>query len=308
VKKTAAIVVGLIVLIVLAIFSMTYSVAFNQIAIKSRFGKVDDSSIVRESGLHFRLPFFADSVSLYDTRLQIVETPLDNVLTADGQQIVVKGFLLWRVQRTGAGPLDFYKSFEDTDAARAMLHPQLRDGLTVLSKYRFDDLLGTHSQLEKAEGSLLARMREVSAKGVEPVAAGISRIEFKGPTSSEVVRRMQARRDTLAENERARGTAEAQRIKADARAVSERILAFASQRAQEIRTRGEERAASYLKEMSEDEELAIFLLWTDALERSLSRNTTYVIDTLTEPWHLLKGGIGGAGTDLPAPAKEANGG
>ncbi len=288
-KKTVAIVVGLIVLVVLAIFSMTYSVAFNQVAIKSRFGKVDESSIVRESGLHFRLPFFADSVQLYDTRLQIVETPLENVLTKDGQQIVVKGFLLWRVERDGSGPLDFYQSFKDTDSARAMLGPQLRDGLTVLSEYRFDDLLGPKSQLEAAETSLLARMQDVVAEGVQPVAAGVSRIEFKGSTSSEVVRRMQARRDTLAENERARGTAEAQRIKADARAVSERILAFASQRAQEIRTRGEERAATYLKEMSKDEELAIFLLWTDALEESLSRNTTYVIDTLTEPWHLLKG-------------------
>lgn len=300
-KKTVAIVVGLIVLVVLAIFSMTYSVAFNQVAIKSRFGKVDESSIVRESGLHFRLPFFADSVHLYDTRLQIVETPLENVLTKDGQQIVVKGFLLWRVEREGTGPLEFYQSFKDTDDARAMLNPQLRDGLTVLSEYRFDDLLGPGSQLEKAEASLLARMQNVASEGVQPVAAGISRIEFKGSTSSEVVRRMQARRDTLAENERARGTAEAQRIKADARAVSERILAFASQRAQEIRTRGEERAATYLKEMSKDEDLAIFLLWTDALEESLSRNTTYVIDTLTEPWHLLKGD----GSSAPAGAQSS---
>ncbi|MCH2141926.1 MAG: hypothetical protein MK077_02865 [Phycisphaerales bacterium] len=306
-KKTVAIVVGLIVLVVLAIFSMTYSVAFNQVAIKSRFGKVDESSIVRESGLHFRLPFFADSVHLYDTRLQIAETPLENVLTKDGQQIVVKGFLLWRVEREGTGPLEFYQSFKDIDDARAMLNPQLRDGLTVLSEYRFDDLLGPGSQLEKAEASLLARMQNVASEGVQPVAAGISRIEFKGSTSSEVVRRMQARRDTLAENERARGTAEAQRIKADARAVSERILAFASQRAQEIRTRGEERAATYLKEMSKDEDLAIFLLWTDALEESLSRNTTYVIDTLTEPWHLLKGD----GSSAPAGAqssKEGSGG
>ena len=300
-KKPIAVFMGSLIVVVLVLFGTTYTLNYHEVAVVSRFGEVGEDSVVRESGLHLRAPFFVDSVRKMDTRMQIVETPLENLQTTDGQQIVVKGFLLWRVEREGTGPLEFYQSFKDTDDARAMLNPQLRDGLTVLSEYRFDDLLGPGSQLEKAEASLLARMQNVASEGVQPVAAGISRIEFKGSTSSEVVRRMQARRDTLAENERARGTAEAQRIKADARAVSERILAFASQRAQEIRTRGEERAATYLKEMSKDEDLAIFLLWTDALEESLSRNTTYVIDTLTEPWHLLKGD----GSSAPAGAQSS---
>jgi hypothetical protein len=53
--------------------------------------------------------------------------------------------------------------------------------------------------------------------------------------------------------------------------------------------------------MGEDEELAVFLLWLDALEKSLSQNTTYVIDTAVEPWHLLEsegteGVLGSPGT------------
>ncbi|MDP7029990.1 MAG: SPFH domain-containing protein [Phycisphaerales bacterium] len=301
-KKASAIIVGLIILGVLAIFSMTFTVSYNEVAVQSRFGKVDDDSIVRDAGLHFRLPFFADSVHVYDTRLQILESPLENVQTADGQQIGVRGFLLWRVDTEGNGPLEFYQSFADIDAARASLRNQFRDALTALSEFRFDELLGTDSRIAEAEQAVLDRMAAVDAEGISPVAVGVSRIAFKESTSAEVVRRMQARRDTLADSERARGSAEAERIRSHAAGIAEKILAFASQRAQEIRTDGEELAAKYLADMGRDEQLAVFLLWLDALERSLSQNTTYVIDTAVEPWHLLEAAgtedvIGTAGDD-----------
>jgi regulator of protease activity HflC (stomatin/prohibitin superfamily) len=98
---------------------------------------------------------------------------------------------------------------------------------------------------------------------------------------------MKARRDTLAENERARGVAEAQRITSEAKTTADKVLAFASQRAQEIRTRGEEQAAKYLQQMSQDEELAIFLIWLDALEKALAENTTVILETDFAPWHLM---------------------
>lgn len=287
-KKALAIIVGLVMLAVLLVFSMTFTVSFNQVAIQSRFGKVDESSIVREPGLHFRLPFFADSVHLYDTRLQILESPQENIQTSDGQQIVVQGFLLWQVDRDGEGPLTFYQSYPDLLVARDALRTQFRDAMTALSEFSFNELLGKSSKLEEAEQSILKRMNAVVAEGVEPVAVGVSRIVFKESTTSEVVALMQARRDTLADSERARGSAEAERIRSAANGAADKIIAFAGQRAQEIRTEGEELAAQYLAEMSEDEELAVFLLWLDAVERSLSENTTYIIDTAVAPWHLLE--------------------
>jgi membrane protease subunit HflC len=300
-KKASAIIILLVILGILAIFSMTFTVAYNEVAIQSRFGKVDEGSIVRESGLHFRLPFFADSVYHYDTRLQIQESALGDLQTADSFNIAVQGFLLWRVQRTGDGPLAFYQSFADFSAARDAVSNQFRDALSSLSQFEFDELLGKDSRLVDAEKAVRDRMVSISSEGIEVVAVGLSRIAFLEATSSQVVSRMQARRDTLADSERARGTAEAERIRSSASGVAEKILAFASQRAQEIRTDGEELAARYLAKMGEDEELAVFLLWLDALEKSLSQNTTYVIDTAVEPWHLLEsegteGVLGSPGT------------
>ena len=286
-KKSVAIVVGLIVVGVLAIFSTTFSIAFNEIAIRSRFGKVDEHSIVREPGLHFRLPFFVDAIHLLDTRLQLLESPLETVQTKDGQQVVVRGFLLWRIDKDGEAPLRFYESYPDVAAARASLRTQFREALSAVGQFDLDQLLSENSQLVDAEKAVLARMSGVSNQGIAPVAAGISRLVFKESTTGEVTRRMQARRDTLAENEKARGTAEAQRIRSEAQTISEKIMAFASQRAQEIRTQGEERAASYLASMNQDQELAVFLIWLDTLKKALAQNTTVLLEMDQMPWALL---------------------
>lgn len=286
-KKLVAIVVGLVILAVLLLFSMTYSISYNEVGIRSRFGKIDESSIIREPGLHFRLPFFADSVQPFDTRTQLLKPAMDNLQTKDGNQIVVEAFMLWKIDSEGDGPLRFYESYSTLGEADAILQSKFSDAVSVLSQYDFNELLGPDSKLEQAEAEILDRMQAVRAEGVEPVYAGVSRILLKEKTSQAVIRRMKARRDTLAENERARGVAEAQRITSEAKTTADKVLAFASQRAQEIRTRGEEQAAKYLQQMSQDEELAIFLIWLDALEKALAENTTVILETDFAPWHLM---------------------
>ena len=149
-KKTVAIVVGAVILAVLLLFSMTYSISFNEVGIRSRFGKIDEMSIVREPGLHFRLPFFADSVDTFDTRVQLLESPLDNLQTKDGQQIVVKAFMLWKINTDGNGPLDFYQSYPSIREANLILSTQFRDAVSTLSQYNFEELIGERTSRRAA--------------------------------------------------------------------------------------------------------------------------------------------------------------
>ncbi len=306
-KKAAAIIIGLVILFVLLLFSMTYSVGFNQVALKSHFGKVDSSSIVREPGLHFRWPFFADSVTTYDTRVQLLKSGQENLQTADGLQVVIQAFFLWRLDSEGDGPLEFYQSYpEMTDASGALI-TQFRDAVSVVSEYKFGDLLGEGNKLEEIESKILARMDSAVSSGVKPVSAGISRILLREKVTQEVIKGMQARRNTLAENERARGEAEAERIRSEATTITDKIYAFAEQRAQEIRTRADERSARYLEEMSQDEELAVFLIWLDTLQKALSKNTTVIIDTDFAPWHLMKPESLDGSLSIPKPRTGTSG-
>lgn len=286
-RKPLVIATGFAILCVLLLFSMTYTVSFHEVGIQSRFGETSEDSIVREPGLHFRLPFFADSVEILDARLRIHQAPLEMLQTADGQQIVIRAFLLWKVDREGIAPLNFYRAYGNTDSAKSSIDSQFRDAITVLSAFDFDQLTGENNQLAKAEDSILEKLQSLKTNGVVPVSVGINRILLPPKTTTAVLNRMKARRDTLAEQRRAKGTADAEAIRAVAKAKHDKIMAFASQRAAEIRLEGEEQAAVYLKDMGENEELAIFLSWIDAVESALSKNTTLVLDSDVAPWHLL---------------------
>lgn len=302
-KRPLAIFSGLALLLILLLFSMTYTVSFHEVGIRSRFGQTSENSIVREAGLHFRLPFFADSIELLDTRLKIHQSPLEMLQTSDGQQIVVKAYLLWQVDAEGTAPLKFYRAHGTADSAKGSIEGQFRDALSALSAYSFDELTGANNKLVDAEQSILARLATLKSTGIIPVSIGINRLLLPPKTTTAVLNRMQARRETLAEQRRAKGMADAEAIRAEARAKHDKIMAFASQRAEDIRAEGEAQAAEYLQQMGEDEELAIFLAWLDALETSLSQNTTLVLESNTAPFHLMEINAETKPGEIPLPAQ-----
>ena len=287
-KRPIVIVTGIALLFILLLFSTTYTVSFHEVGIRTRFGQTTEGSIVREAGLHFRLPFFADSVVLLDTRTKIHQSPLETLQTVDGQQIVVKSYLLWRINTNAMAPLDFYRSYGTAESATSTIDGQFRDALSALSSYSFEELTGAQNKLADAEESILARLTSLKETGIVPVSVGINRLLLPPKTTTAVLQRMQASRDTLAEQRRSKGMADAEAIRAEAKAKHDKIMAFTSQRADQIREEGELQAAEYLQQMGEDKDLAIFLAWLDAVETSLSENTTLVLETNVAPFHLME--------------------
>ena len=300
-KRPIVIVAGIALLLILLAFSMTYTVSFHEVGIRSRFGQTDENSVVREAGLHFRLPFFADSVTLLDTRMKIHQSPISLFQTSDGQQIVVKTFLLWKVNTKGTAPLDFYRAYGSADVARSTIDGQFRDAISTLSSFTFEELTGNNNKLEDAENAILARLDSLKKTGIVPVIVGINRLLLPPKTTTAVLKRMEAKRNTLADQRRAKGMADAEAIRAAAKAKHDKIMAFASQRSEDIRAEGEAQAAEYLEQMGEDEELAIFLAWLDAVEASLSQNTTLVLESDVAPWHLMNLNSDSKENQIPQP-------
>jgi membrane protease subunit HflC len=300
-KRPIVIVTGIALLFILLLFSTTYTVSFHEVGIRTRFGQTTEDSIVREAGLHFRLPFFADSVVLLDTRTKIHQSPLETLQTVDGQQIVVKSYLLWRINTDAMAPLDFYRSYGTAESATSTIDGQFRDALSALSSYSFEELTGAQNKLADAEESILARLTSLKETGIVPVSVGINRLLLPPKTTTAVLQRMQASRDTLAEQRRSKGMADAEAIRAEAKAKHDKIMAFTSQRADQIREEGELQAAEYLQQMGEDKDLAIFLAWLDAVETSLSENTTLVLETNVAPFHLMELKPSNATNAIPLP-------
>ncbi|MCA9296120.1 MAG: hypothetical protein KC983_06370, partial [Phycisphaerales bacterium] len=202
-SKLIATIVGLILLAILVLFSTTYTVPFTGVAIQSRFGETNSDSIKREPGLKFRLPIFADKITQYDTRLRLIESPVESVKTADEQQVLVKAFMLWRIDAEGDGPLRFMRSYETEEKARDDLTDQFRSALLRLGQYKIDDLLGEDSKLADAEEQIRLQLETaLAAQGVTPVQVGLSQFLLPKESARAVLERMKATRERLAQAER----------------------------------------------------------------------------------------------------------
>ncbi|MHC4908221.1 MAG: SPFH domain-containing protein [Planctomycetota bacterium] len=296
-NKMLAIGVGAVLLLLLLVFSTTYTVSFHEVAIKRTMGKSDADDVSTDPGLKFKLPIVQDEAK-YDTRLQILESPLEEIALSDGQQVAVKAYLLWRVDPGDA--LTFDSSYGSIEAAeRAMRDPFTAAMGGALSKRGFDQLVGPNHELAQAEMEIKNMM---AVPGITADQVGISQIMLPERTSNTVVRRMDATRARLAEALRTQGVARAQAITSGANTDSDKILAFADAHASNIRSQGQEKARDYMERMSDEEELAIFLAWLDALEVSLSTNTSYVLDGNVFPWHVLNPNAPVDQNGIPVPS------
>ncbi len=290
-SKTLPIAAGAFILLVLTLFNTTYTVNYHEVAVATRFGK--PAGIVREAGLHFKAPFFIDQVAKLDTRLQLSESNMETVLTKDGQQVVVKAFLLWRVNSIDDAPLAFYNGYGNLDAASKELETRLNASIRgSVGQFAFADLIGSKSRLPDAETALLADIKLNPMVGVEPVTVGLSQVVLPPKTTIAVVKRMSAVQETLANLEESRGQAEADAIKSMAASQADTIRNFAEQWAAEIEAVGNTEATRYYEQMKKEADLAIFLAWLDTLRASLSGSTTFVTDMNKAPFHLM---------DLDAP-------
>jgi len=279
------IIIASIIVVVLVLFNTTYTVNFHEIAILTRFGK--PAGIERNAGMHLKAPLFIDQVAKLDTRLQFIESPLETVLTKDGQQILVQAYLLWRVDVTADAPEQFFVSYGTLEAAGKELGTHLQGAVRAIGGYSFSELIGQGSKIAEAETAILGDLRATKLVGVDPVSVGISQIVLPPKTTIAVLRRMAAVQETLANLEESKGNSEAESIKSQASSSADTIRLFAAQWAAEIEAMGNEESTRYYQLMKKETDLAIFLSWLDTLKASLSGSTTFVTDLNRAPFHLL---------------------
>ncbi|MDA0214808.1 MAG: SPFH domain-containing protein [Planctomycetota bacterium] len=295
------IIIASVIVLVLVLFNTTYTVNFHEIAVLTRFGK--PAGVQRDPGLHLKAPLFIDQVTKLDARLQFIESPLETVLTKDGQQVLVQAYLLWRVEDSGDAPLQFFISYGNLEAAGKELETQLQGAVRSVGGYNFSDLIGQGSKIAEAESAILNDLRSTKLAGIDPVSVGISQIVLPPKTTVAVLRRMAAVQETLANLEEAKGNSEAEAIKSLAASSADTIRNFAAQWASEIESLGNEEATRYYQLMKQEADLAIFLTWLDTLKASLSGSTTFVTDLNRAPFHLLDLSAPSGSTGIPQPKK-----
>jgi membrane protease subunit HflC len=225
--------------VALLVLSMSvYTVDQRKAAIKFQLGEV--VSMQTEPGLYFMVPLL-QNVRLYDTRIQTYDTKdAERFLTSENKNVLVDSFVKWRV----IDVRQYYVSVRgDPTAAEARISQTVNDALRAeFAKRTVHDVVS--GEREKIMDTVADKVdKDVKGIGVEVVDVRLKRVDLVPEISSDVYRRMESERKRVANELRSTGSAEGERIKADADRQKQVIVAEAYRDAQRIKGEGDAQAA-----------------------------------------------------------------
>jgi membrane protease subunit HflC len=235
------VVVAILALIVL-IASSAYIVDQRQTAIVLRFGKIIEENI--EPGLNFKIPFL-DRIERFSSQILSLDAQPESFLTNEKKYVQVDFFVKWRISEPGK----FYRSTGgDLNRAENRLESIMRDGLrNEFSKRTIQEAISGERD-EIMQGLQTKSNEAANQLGVNIVDVRVSRIDFTESVSESVFNRMRSERERVAQDFRARGREEAERIKAAADRDAVIIEADAYSAAEKIRGQGDAKAAQIYAE------------------------------------------------------------
>jgi modulator of FtsH protease HflC len=247
-------VVAVLVVVLLLVSGTLFTVDQRQNAIVFQLGEIRE--VVVEPGLKFKIPL-VQNVRLFDMRILTYDDaePL-RFLTQGNRPVLVDSFVKWRI----ADVRQYYISVQGDE-----LRAATRIRQTVSGTLR--DEFGVRTLHEVVSGERDKLMSEVRTKvdqdlkriGVQIIDVRLKRVDLPQDVSESVYRRMEAERKRIANELRATGAAEAEKIRADADRQREIILAEAYRDAQRIRGEGDARAANiYAAAFSQNPEFFSF--------------------------------------------------
>ena len=294
-NRILAFVVGAVVVAVI-IRASTFVVDQRQNAIVFQLGQI--TRVITEPGLYFRLPL-VQNVEYQDRRILTIDTPVaDRVQTAEKKNLLIDSFVRWRI----SDPRAFRVSFPSGErAAEERITTLVRDALNYAVNRRTVNEI-TSRQREKAMEEIRIAVQEATKNlGVEIVDVRLKRVDFVPEISESVYRRMEAERKRVANEQRSIGSAEGEKIRADADRQREVLLAEAFRDAQKIKGDGDARASAlYAQAFGQNPEFAQFYRSLEAYRATFkSRSDLIVVDPSSEFFKFMKGPNGGTGTPTP---------
>jgi modulator of FtsH protease HflC len=218
-----------------ALAASAYVVDESQQALIIRFGA--PMGVAGEPGLKFKVPF-SDSIVFYDSRLQTLASPAEQVILGDQKRIEVETYTRFRIN----DPLRFYQTVGTLDQANAQLTQMVSSSLRrKLGEISLRSLLSTDRQQEVAiiEKDVADKAR---ALGIDVTEVRLHRADLPLEASQAIYDRMKSERQREAKELRAQGFEWAQQIQA--KADRDRTVLLSEVQRQAAITHGEADAAA----------------------------------------------------------------
>jgi membrane protease subunit HflC len=290
-QNFGVVIAGLIALLLVLGMSM-YVVDQRQNAIVFRLGEV--VSIKKDPGLYFKVPLL-DNVRYFDVRILTIDTAEpERFLTSEKKNVLVDLFVKWRITDVR----QYFVSVQGSESnAQSRLLQTINDGLRAEFGNRT-----VHDVVSGERDKIMELMRnkaneDASKIGVEVLDVRLKRVDLPQEVSESVYRRMEAERKRVANELRSTGSAESEKIRADADKQKEVILAEAYRDAQRIKGEGDAKASAiYAKAYEINPEFYAFYRSLEAYRASFrNKGDMLVLDPGSEFFKYMKSGSKGGG-------------
>ncbi len=287
-----------ILLVLVIASSMLFVVDQRQFGILYALGQIKE--VITQPGLNFKLPPPFQNVTYIDKRLLTLDSPdTEPMLTAEKQRVVIDWYVRWRITDPG----EYIRNVGlDESAGANQLNRVVRDAFQEeVNKRTVKELLSLKRDqiMTDVQRAVVEKVGGVKPWGIQIVDVRITRADYVNTITESVYRRMQAERERVANELRATGAAEGEKIRADADRQREVTVANAYRDAQKIKGEGDGEAARvYAEAFGRDPQFAQFYRSLDAYKGSFNKKgDVMVIDPASSEFFKSMRGM-----TAPAPA------
>jgi modulator of FtsH protease HflC len=250
-----------------------FTVDQRQHAVVFQLGEIRE--VIAEPGLYFKWPMI-QNVRYFEKRILTLDSnEPERFITSEKKNVLVDSFVKWRI----IDPRLYYISVAgDESRAKTRLSQTVNAGLREEFGKRT-----VHDVVSGERDKVMEDMREkadLDARkiGVQIVDVRVKRVDLPTEVSESVYRRMEAERKRVANELRSEGSAEAEKIRADADRQREVIVAEAYRDAQKMKGEGDAKAAAiYASAFNQNAEFYAFYRSLEAYRNSFKSKTDVIV-------------------------------
>jgi membrane protease subunit HflC len=278
--------------------SMLFVVDQRQVGVVYALGEIKE--VITEPGLKWKMPPPLQNVVFLDKRIQTLDSPETRpIFTAEKKSLIIDWLVKWRI----AEPRQFIRNNGvDMRNLENRLSPVVQAAFNEeITKRTVSGVLA--ADRDKVMNGVRERLAdEAKSFGIEIIDVRIKRVDFVADITDAVYRRMESERKQVANELRSQGSAEGEKIRADADRQREVIIAEAYRDAQKIKGEGDAKASAlYADSFGRDPQFAQFYRSLEAYRATFrSRSDVMVMDPSSDFFKAMRSS--GAGT-APAPSK-----
>lgn len=288
-RNPVTITIGSLLLLIFVSLLFLFQVRQTEVAVVTTFGRFSHQA---GPGAHFRLPWPVQSVHHFDQRIHNFESKLEQILTADENNLLIQAYVGWNISDARV----FLERFGgDPRKAEENLEGLIRNAYSgVVGRHPFTHFISTDERQLKfveIEREMQERVQadcRAVTNGLNIQFFGIKRLGLPESVTQLVFETMRSGRDKLASVIESDGQRQATEIREKARAEGAKLLAEAEAQATRILSEGEKQTAASFEVFKQEPDLAVFLLKLKALEQFLQERATLILDDKISPLDILK--------------------